>query len=98
MLSLEIERQRNIRCIRSVGPTLDPREESFDARAVTIDAVVYQVHFPRWRFRCGPVPGCILFELRDEVFGTGEDENVGLLGVPIARQPFVCLPSDGGQR
>ena len=78
------------------SPTLDSREQPFDARAVAADAVAVDFVFvnhsePRARARS-------TLRNRDQVFGAGEDEDIGLLGVVIPRQAFVGLARDRRQR
>jgi len=72
-----------------VGPALDPGEQPFNPRPVQFDLVADAVHGPAER-HAGAVGG----QGRDEIVGTGQDEDVGLVAVAVARQPFIRFPPD----
>lgn len=69
-------------------PALNAGEQALDAGAVAMD-------YEPWGGRVVLEPCSVRRKDRDQVFGAGEDVDVGFISIAILRQPFVRLPGHG---
>ncbi len=74
--------------VGEVGPPFDPREQSLQPGSVSMDDVARSAGPV---FEAGPRLGG---EHGHKIFGVGEEEDVGLLGVTVLRQAAVGAPGD----
>jgi len=40
------------------------------------------------------VPVLVLLENRDQIFGAGEDKNIGIIRIAVAGQSLISFPGD----
>lgn len=76
-----------------VRPSFDPSEEAFDTRPVALDAILGAAHGAPLLPAASVLP-----QDGDQVFRPGEDEDIGLLIVPVAGQALAGLATGPGGR
>jgi hypothetical protein len=74
---------------RLVSPTLDAREQSFDARAVEMNDICDALNRP-WN---GDTVPCAIQD-RDQVIRASDDKNIGLVAIKVAWQPLTGLTAN----
>nr|WP_236038302.1 hypothetical protein [Ktedonobacter robiniae] len=82
-----------------VCPSLNAGEQPFDARAIATNTIGGAVDGSRRQFLVPPCVRCILFEHGYQIFSTREGEYIRfrVLGILIARQPFIRFARDRRQ-
>src|SRR5687767_9701386 len=77
-------------------PPFNPSEKTFDAGTVPFDAIFDSRRRLRGAARWAPTPGN-LDQNRNEVFSSGQNENIRVIPIFVFRQTFVGFPGDRWQ-